>query len=162
VEHPDDYAFESSSEAEENGEDNLGMDGGEEEGEDEEPFGLYRAAYVFVAEGEHEISVREGEVVEVRGRGGGEGWVVAVKLGGMKGEGKFDGMEGLVPESYLEKVHGEHGETPVLGEAAHDGEDAEEIDKARVAEGGEGEGTDADKEGDLPMRERGEEATRIT
>jgi hypothetical protein len=68
--------------------------------------------YPFEAEGEHELDLEEGEVVDVKGRGGGEGWVVATKLVGGDGvgasaEGKGDkkkGKEGLVPESYLEKV----------------------------------------------------------
>lgn len=77
---------------------------------DEEPYGLYRAAYRFEAMGEHEIGLEEGDLVDVQGRGGGEGWVIAVrkrvvsgKLVPLDGEGE-DGTEGLVPESYLEKV----------------------------------------------------------
>lgn len=108
----DDYAFESSSE------------------DDEEPYGLYRAAYAFEAEGEHEISLEEGEVVEVKGRGGGEGWVIAVKLkkkdgagatdeGG--GEGK-DMVEGLVPEGYLEKVDEEEVRTGLIHAGYHSGQ----------------------------------------
>lgn len=65
----------------------------DEHDEAEEPWGMYRAAYSFEAEGEHEMSMTEGELIEVRGRGGGEGWVIGVKAG----------QEGLVPEGYLER-----------------------------------------------------------
>lgn len=68
----------------------------DEQDETEEPYGMYRAAYSFEAEGEHEMSMTEGEILEVRGRGGGEGWVIGVKAG----------QEGLVPEGYLERYTG--------------------------------------------------------
>ena len=91
----DDYAFSSTS-----------------SDEGDEPWGLYRAAFRFEAVGEHEIGLEEGDLVEVRGRGGGEGWVVAISRKRSVGEvgkrelGESAGMakEGLVPESYLEKV----------------------------------------------------------
>lgn len=66
-----------------------GGDGGEE------PDGLYRTAYSFAPEGINEIAVDVGEFLDVRGRGGGEGWVVGTRL--------RDGVEGLVPEGYLER-----------------------------------------------------------
>ena len=88
----DDYAFSSDSGVEE-----------------DEPWGLYRAVYPFEAVGEHEIGLEEGELVDLRGRGGGDGWVVGVKRvlnaeGKLVADGEGDEKEGLVPESYLEKV----------------------------------------------------------
>ena len=105
----DDYAFSSDS----------GM-------EEDEPWGLYRAIYPFEAVGEHELGLEEGDLVDLRGRGGGEGWVVGVKrvLGSdgriISGSGNATGTdsgsgtqsgsaqeserEGLAPESYLERV----------------------------------------------------------
>lgn len=80
----------------------------DEHDESEEPWGMYRAAYAFEAEGEHEMTVAEGEVIEVRGRGGGEGWVIGVKTG----------QEGLVPEGYLERY------IPSRDEDADDGDDS--------------------------------------
>ncbi|KAL7418559.1 cytoskeletal protein binding protein [Cryptotrichosporon argae] len=77
----DDYAFYSGSEA-----------------DDGDIYGLYRAVYAFEAAGENEMSIEEGDYLQVRGRGVGEGWVVAVKA-------QSDGREGLVPEGYLEKVY---------------------------------------------------------
>ncbi|ORX34404.1 hypothetical protein BD324DRAFT_683357 [Kockovaella imperatae] len=90
----DDYAFSSDS----------GL-------EEDEPWGLYRAVYPFEAVGEHEIGMEEGDLVDVRGRGGGEGWVVGVRkilssdgrVVSPLGRGEEE-KEGLVPESYLEKV----------------------------------------------------------
>lgn len=79
---------------------------GDHEAEDlgPEPKGLYKAVYPFEAEGEPEMSVGEGEVVRIKGRGGGSGWVVGVRFEiGQKGE-EVDLQEGLVPESYLEAV----------------------------------------------------------
>lgn len=77
--------------------------------EAEEPYGMYRAAYSFEAEGEHEMSMTEGDVIEVRGRGGGEGWVIGIK----------GGKEGLVPEGYLERY--------IPGRDAQDDEEMEEL-----------------------------------
>ena len=93
----DDYAFSDSEDASEEG---------------GEPWGFYRAAFAFEAMGEHEIALEEGMIVEVRGRGGGDGWVVAVKRR-LDSHGRVvrldeaeggEGKEGLVPESYLEKA----------------------------------------------------------
>lgn len=93
----DDYAFSDSEEASE---------------DEREPWGFYRAAFAFEAMGEHEIALEEGTVVEVRGRGGGDGWVVAVRRR-LDAQGRVvrldeaeegEGREGLVPESYLEKA----------------------------------------------------------
>lgn len=96
----DDYAFSESEPASEEG---------EEEGE---PWGFYRAAYAFEAIGEHELGLEEDDLVEVRGRGGGEGWVVAVKrrtdeqgrVIPLDDVSESEGWEGLVPESYLERA----------------------------------------------------------
>lgn len=71
-------------------------------GGDEEPDGLYRTAYPFAPEGINEIAVDVGEFLDVRGRGGGEGWVVGTRL--------RDGVEGLVPEGYLERCSEEDAE----------------------------------------------------
>ena len=77
--------------------------------EAEEPYGTYRAAYSFEAEGEHEMSMTEGDVIEVRGRGGGQGWVIGIK----------GGQEGLVPEGYLERY--------IPGRDAVDDDEMEEL-----------------------------------
>lgn len=45
-----------------------------------EPVGLYRMAYTFEALGEHEMDVQEGQLVDVKGRGGGEGWCIAHRV----------------------------------------------------------------------------------
>ena len=65
-----------------------------------EPVGRYKAAYTFDSLGGHEMSVEEGEVLDIKGRGGGEGWVIAVRTRESKGADEL--MEGLVPESYIE------------------------------------------------------------
>lgn len=57
--------------------------------------GLYRAIYPFVAEGVAEMDLAEEQLVNVLGRGGGDGWVVVASE---------DGGQALVPESYLELV----------------------------------------------------------
>jgi hypothetical protein len=57
--------------------------------------GLYRAIYPFVAEGVSEMDLTEEQLVNVLGRGGGDGWVVVAIE---------DGGQALVPESYLELV----------------------------------------------------------
>lgn len=75
--------------------DELGPEDVYYHGGDAEPDGLYRTAYPFVPEGINEIAVDVGEFLDVRGRGGGEGWVVGTRL--------RDGVEGLVPEGYLER-----------------------------------------------------------
>lgn len=79
------------SEDEELGPDDIYYHGGDEG----EPDGLYRTAYPFYPEGINEIAIEVGEFLDVRGRGGGEGWVVGTRL--------RDGVEGLVPEGYLER-----------------------------------------------------------
>ncbi|KLT44811.1 hypothetical protein CC85DRAFT_283104 [Cutaneotrichosporon oleaginosum] len=67
---------------------------------DEEPDGLYRAAFAFEPEGVNEMAVEVGDLLDVRGRGGGgDGWVVATRLD--------TGAEGLVPEGYLERTQEE-------------------------------------------------------
>ena len=62
-----------------------------------EPKGRYMVLYEFGAEGEHEMSVAEGEVLFVGGRWGNMGWVIAERVH------KRDGQvtKGLVPEGYL-------------------------------------------------------------
>lgn len=78
-------------------------DDDEYEGADDDPDGLFRAAYAFEPEGVNEMAVEVGDLLDVRGRGGGgDGWVVAIRLD--------SGHEGLVPEGYLEKV--DHEECP--------------------------------------------------
>ncbi|KAL1409931.1 hypothetical protein Q8F55_003930 [Vanrija albida] len=65
--------------------------------DDEEPDGLYRAAYAFEPEGVNEMAIEDGDLLDVRGRGGGgDGWVIAIRLDTQE--------EGLVPEGYLEPV----------------------------------------------------------
>ncbi|CCA74076.1 hypothetical protein PIIN_08030 [Serendipita indica DSM 11827] len=90
------------------------------------PPGIYRAVYAFEAEGTAEMSLQEGDLVKVIGRGGGVGWAVVERgwkapPGGVNGtfgagdDGKSGGLEdgsgsgalalagqALVPESYLE------------------------------------------------------------
>lgn len=66
-----------------------------DDGDDSLPEGNYRVIYPFESEGAHEMSVKEGEVVRVKGRLG-DGWVVAERLE------DADTEEGLVPESYLQ------------------------------------------------------------
>lgn len=67
----------------------------EDQGSAPLPEGSYRVIYPFESEGAHEMSVKEGEVVRVKGRLG-DGWVIAERLH----EGQME--EGLVPESYLQ------------------------------------------------------------
>jgi len=100
VEGEDDCVFDSDSSA--NGEGQMV--------DDEEPAGMYIAAYAFESMGDNELGVEEGELVYVSGRGGGEGWVVGVRkrvVGGkivpVEGEDE-EGAEGLVPEAYLERT----------------------------------------------------------
>lgn len=96
--YEDDYAFSDSEAA-------SGSDAGE-------PWGFYHAAYTFEAVGEHEMDMEEGDLVEVRGRGGGDGWVIAIRRKTDE-EGRVirlddmdpaEAKEGLVPESYIEKA----------------------------------------------------------
>jgi len=93
-------------------EDDYAFSDSETPSEEGEPWGFYRAAFAFEAVGEHEIGLEEGTIVEVRGRGGGDGWVVAVKrrlddqgrVIRLDEAGEGEGKEGLVPEGYLEKA----------------------------------------------------------
>lgn len=62
-----------------------------------EPRGRYTVLYEFEAEGEHEMSVAEGEVLLVGGRWGNMGWVIAERLNARDGQV----AKGLVPEGYL-------------------------------------------------------------
>ncbi|RXK37588.1 hypothetical protein M231_05130 [Tremella mesenterica] len=73
----------------------------------EEPFGLYKAMYDFVPEGPHEIGMKEGDLMDVRGWGGGEGWVVVV----IKENENEEEKTGLVPAGFIEKVE-ERTKTP--------------------------------------------------
>jgi hypothetical protein len=57
--------------------------------------GLYRALYAFEPEGTSEMRLEPEQLVKVLGRGGGEGWAIAVRE---------DGQHALVPEDYLELV----------------------------------------------------------
>jgi hypothetical protein len=68
-----------------------------EEQEDGGPLfpGKYRALFAFEPEGTAEMEMKEDQIVNVVGRGGGVGWAVVEK---------DDGGYALVPESYLELV----------------------------------------------------------
>jgi hypothetical protein len=83
----------------------------------EEPSGTYRVAFSFVSEGANEMTVDEGDVIQVTGRGGGQGWVVA----------SIGGRSGLVPEGYLEKI----------------GDREEDIEELEEEVGGHAEGSEA-------------------
>jgi hypothetical protein len=87
----------------------------EDDIEDEEPSGTYRVAFSFVSEGVNEMGVDEGDIIQVTGRGGGQGWVVA----------SIGGRSGLVPEGYLEKI----------GEREEDIEELEEEARAEPVGG---------------------------
>lgn len=80
-----------------------------------DPAGWHRAMYPFDAVGEHEMGLALGEVVDVLGRGGGQGWVVAIRRGEPE-------VKGLVPESYLNKL-GPGEEDEVWGQDSDDDED---------------------------------------
>ncbi|WWD22072.1 hypothetical protein CI109_106561 [Kwoniella shandongensis] len=73
---------------------------------DEEPKGLYRAAYAFEGLSSSEMSLEEGDLLMINGRGNGDpGWVIARKMSVVKGRvEKGDEKVGLVPEGYLERV----------------------------------------------------------
>ena len=80
-----------------------------------DPAGWHRAMYPFDPVGEHEMALALGEVVDVLGRGGGQGWVVAIRRGEPE-------VKGLVPESYLIKLRpGEEDE--VWGEESDEDDD---------------------------------------
>ncbi|WVF70038.1 hypothetical protein IAT40_004825 [Kwoniella sp. CBS 6097] len=75
--------------------------------ESEEPSGHYRASYPFEALSSSEMTLVEGDLLKISGRGNGDpGWVIARKV--VLGDGgKVEGVEervGLVPEGYLERV----------------------------------------------------------
>ncbi|OCF37545.1 hypothetical protein I316_00671 [Kwoniella heveanensis BCC8398] len=75
--------------------------------ESEEPSGHYRASYPFEALSSSEMTLSEGDLLKISGRGNGDpGWVIARKV--VLGEkGNVEGIEervGLVPEGYLERV----------------------------------------------------------
>lgn len=88
--HHDVWEDDVSGEGELDGEEDLGP----------EPVGRYRVAYAFEGLGGHEMNVEEGDMLEVKGRGGGVGWVIAIRL--REASSTDELMEGLVPESYLE------------------------------------------------------------
>lgn len=70
-----------------------------------EPAGLYRAAYMFEGMGASEMSVDEGELLLLSGRGNGNpGWVIARRMRVEDGKVHRGEAVGLVPESYLERV----------------------------------------------------------
>lgn len=79
----------------------------------EEPAeGLHRVLYSFVSEGTHEMSVVQGEIVNVKGRLE-AGWVIAERTKTEEDESAIEEeedeeegpvTEGLVPESYLELI----------------------------------------------------------
>jgi hypothetical protein len=100
---------------------------GEGENGDTTPDGLYRAAYAFEPEGVNEMAIDVGDLLDVRGRGGGgDGWVVAVRLDNDK--------EGLVPEGYLEFV--DEDECPEgWAHLRKQRTDAEERERIRAREG---------------------------
>ena len=52
--------------------------------------------YDFDAEGSAEMDLKVGDVIRCLGRGGGEGWMVAVR------PGPYEVTHALVPEGYLE------------------------------------------------------------
>ena len=120
----DDYAFSSTaSSSQDLARGGLSDDDDDDEEQEEEPYGTYRAMYQFVAEGQHEIDLEEGDVIHVRGWGVGEGWVVAVKM--------EDGRQrtGLVPEGFIERV-----DTPVEGDSGEDrGEEGHEHEGERTS-----------------------------
>ncbi|WWC59206.1 uncharacterized protein I303_101756 [Kwoniella dejecticola CBS 10117] len=74
--------------------------------EDVEPKGYYRAAYPFEALSSSEMTLQEGDLVSLNGRGNGDpGWVIARRVRVLAGKiAGIDEVVGLVPESYLERV----------------------------------------------------------
>lgn len=71
--------------------------------------GVYRALYPFEAEGPSEMSVEVNQLVRIIGRGGGEGWVVALRnwtpeqeIKGTRNACDTAVAQGLVPEGYLQ------------------------------------------------------------
>jgi hypothetical protein len=74
--------------------------------------GIYRVLFTFAAESPAEMSVNEDQLIRVLGRGGGEGWVVALRswtpekdvsiIPEATEEASHEEEHGLVPESYIE------------------------------------------------------------
>ncbi|KAG9050880.1 hypothetical protein FS837_001534 [Tulasnella sp. UAMH 9824] len=62
--------------------------------------GVYRALYPFEPEGSAEMALEEDQEVRCLGRGGGEGWLVAVKEVTYSGEV----IHALVPEGYMQLI----------------------------------------------------------
>ncbi|KAG8944960.1 hypothetical protein FRC04_001312 [Tulasnella sp. 424] len=62
--------------------------------------GLFRALYPFEPEGSAEMALEEDQEVKCLGRGGGEGWLVAVKEVTTTGEV----IHALVPEAYMQLI----------------------------------------------------------
>ncbi|CAG8740986.1 1487_t:CDS:1, partial [Acaulospora colombiana] len=96
-----------------------GVDGDEDsspESSDREDYslrpGIYRVLFAFTAESPAEMSVNEDQLIRVLGRGGGEGWVVALRswtpedtlpdMRALTEEANHEEEHGLVPESYIE------------------------------------------------------------
>ncbi|WWC67697.1 uncharacterized protein I206_101609 [Kwoniella pini CBS 10737] len=71
-----------------------------------EPKGYYRAAYPFEALSSSEMTLEEGDLISLSGRGNGDpGWVIARRVRVLAGKiAGIDEVVGLVPESYLERV----------------------------------------------------------
>ncbi|KAG9009653.1 hypothetical protein FRB94_011658 [Tulasnella sp. JGI-2019a] len=69
--------------------------------EPEAPFvpGFYKALYSFEPEGAAEMALEEEQVVRCLGRGGGPGWIIAIKEAK---DGVSEQGHALVPEGYLE------------------------------------------------------------
>ncbi|KIM21169.1 hypothetical protein M408DRAFT_333631 [Serendipita vermifera MAFF 305830] len=120
------FSDEGDANATQGGGENGGNGGGGEIDPDSPlPPGIYRALYAFEAEGTAEMSLAEGQLVRVVGRGGGVGWAVVEREWTPGGSGEEqserpppaqvdDAAEGsgsgalglagqaLVPEGYLE------------------------------------------------------------
>ncbi|KAG8902772.1 hypothetical protein FRB99_004134 [Tulasnella sp. 403] len=79
-------------------EDSSQVDSSADEYDDDGPFqrGVYKALFKFDPEGTAEMALEEDQEVKCLGRGGGVGWVVA-----LKGMVKSEPTYALVPEGYL-------------------------------------------------------------
>lgn len=62
--------------------------------------GVYKALYAFEPEGTAEMALEEEMEVTCLGRGGGDGWLIAVKEVTREGEV----IHALVPESYMQLI----------------------------------------------------------
>jgi len=73
-------------------------------GEPEAPFvpGYYKALYPFEPEGTAEMALEEDQVVRCLGRGGGPGWVIAIKESKDGTDNPDELKRALVPEGYME------------------------------------------------------------